>query len=330
MKKSIEFIFALFLICCTLISGVSALNVVTTMPNVWDVTQEIGGENVTVIYAAPPTAVHISSDTIDAILQKNSDFINTADLFIGQGGGMDGTPMTKVTEFRKNNFGKETHWRLMNEVPTTAVPGATNVYDNPTSLIGYAQTIAYILQTADPENANTYAANLETYLKKVSSITTLTTADKELLSDVPIICHFRIKNQAETWLGMNVITSYPNPQSVQAIVDDIHADPAKYLKIAEGSECGKIFVIENIVAGQDIGKAILEALSDENIPCERVIFLNLPKSADGIDTILDYYAYNKALITESINKETQTQSPLCAIPIIGALACAVICLNRRG
>jgi zinc/manganese transport system substrate-binding protein len=329
MKKAFGIILILFLISSMLISGASALNVVTTMPNIWDVTQEIGGDKVTAIYVAPPTAVHISSDTIDAILQKNSDFINTADLFIGQGGGMDGTPITKVTEFRLTNFGKETDWHLMNEVSTSVVPNATNVYDNPTSLIGYAQTIAYILKTADPANADTYDANLAAYLKKVSAVTTLTTADKKLLSDVPIICQFRIKNQAETWLGMHVITSYPSPETVQAIVDDIHADPAKYLKIAEDANCGKIFVIDNIVAGQDIGKPIHEALTDENIPCERVVFLNLPKSADGIDSILDYYTYNKALIVDSINNDTPTQSPLAAIPIIGALACAVIFLNRR-
>ncbi|ABN07264.1 periplasmic solute binding protein [Methanocorpusculum labreanum Z] len=329
MKKTIGIILTLFLICSMLISGASALNVVTTMPNIWDVTQEIGGDKVTVIYVAPPTAVHISSDTIDAVLQKNSDFINTADLFIGQGGGMDGTPITKVTEFRKTNFGKDTDWKLMNEVPTSALPNATNVYDNPTSLIGYAQTIAYILETADPANAGTYAANLETYLKKISTVTTLTPAEKEALSDVPIICQFRIKNQAETWLGMHVITSYPSPETVQAIVDDIHADPAKYSKIAEDAKCGKIFVVENIVAGQDIGKPIHEALTDEKIPCERVVFLNLPKSADGINSILDYYTYNKDLILDSINDETQTQSPLAVVPIIGALACAVLFLTRR-
>jgi len=217
----------------------------------------------------------------------------------------------------------------MNEVSTSEIPNATNVYDNPTSLIGYAQTIAYILETADPANAGTYAANIETYLKKISTVTTLTPAEKELLSDVPIICQFRIKNQVETWLGMNVITSYPSLETVQAIVDDIHADPAKYSKIAKDAKCGKIFVIENVVAGQDIGKSIHEALTDEKIPCERVVFLNLPKSADGINSILDYYTYNKDLILDSINDDTQTQSPLAVVPIIGALACAVLFLTRR-
>lgn len=329
MEKTIGIILTVFLICSMLISGASALNVVTTMPNIWDVTQEIGGDKVTAIYVAPPTAIHISSDTIDAVLQKNSDFIHTADLFIGQGGGMDGTPITKVTEFRLTNFGEKTDWHLMNEVSTSEVPNATNVYDNPTSLIGYAQTIAYILKTADPAYADTYDANLAAYLKKISTVTTLTPAEKELLSDVPIICQFRIKNQAETWLGMHVITSYPSPETVQAIVDDIHADPTKYSKIAEDAKCGKIFVVENIVAGQDIGKSIHEALTDEKIPCERVVFLNLPKSADGINSILDYYTYNKALIVDSVSNETPTQSPMAAVPIMGALACAVLFLSRR-
>lgn len=324
MRKTVLIILALFLVIGISTSGASALNIVATMPNVWDVTQEIGGDKVTVIYAAPPTAVHISSDTIDGVLQQNSEFIRNADLFIGQGGGMDSAAITKISEFVETNFDKKAEWNLMNEVE-----GGVIVYDNPNSLEGYATTVCIILQKADPSNSAYYAENLDKYLSKVSEVTVLSNADKELLSSVPIICHFRIKNQAETWLGMNVITSYPQPETVQAIIDDIHAEPSKYLKIAQDSSVGKIFVIENIVAGQDIGKGIHEALKDENIPCERVIFLNLPKSADGIDSILEYYSYNKALITDLAKGTGEAKSPVGIIPVFGAVLAAAVLLASR-
>lgn len=324
MRKTILIILALFLVIGISASGASAMNIVATMPNVWDVTQEIGGEKVTVIYAAPPTAVHISSDTIDGVLQQNSDFISKADLFIGQGGGMDSAAITKVTEFVETNFDKTVDWKLLNDVE-----GGVIAYDKPESLTGYAKTICTILQANDPSNSGYYADNLDKYLAKVTAETTLSESDKELLNNIPIICHFRIKNQAESWLGMNVVTSYPQPQTVQEIIDDIHANPDKYLTIAQESSIGKIVVIENIVAGQDIGKGIHEALNDENIPCERVIFLNLPKSADGIDSILEYYAYNKALITDFAKGTTEAKSPVGLIPVFGAVLAAAILLTRR-
>lgn len=331
MNRMMRFSFIVLLLIGLLVPGASALTVVTTMPNVWDVTQEVGGSDVEVIYVAPPAAVHISGDTIDALLQQNSEYIKDADLFIGQGGGMDETVITKITEFREKNYALAMDWAFMNETPTTAVPAATVVYDNPTSLAGYTQAIAYILKQADPANATVYNANCADYLARVTSATALTATEQETLSGVPIICHFRIKNQAETWLGMNVVTSYPQPETVQAIIDDIRANPDKYRTIAESSSCGKIFVIENIVAGQNMGIGVHEALLDENIPCERVIFLNLPKSANNVDSILDYYAYNKALILDRVStSDTEpVASPIGLIPIIGGILCAAVLFRRR-
>lgn len=81
MKKVLQILLVLILFCGAAAGTASAADVVTTMPNVADVVQEIGGDKVTVIYVAPPTSVHISSDTIDSVLQQNSDFIQHADLF---------------------------------------------------------------------------------------------------------------------------------------------------------------------------------------------------------------------------------------------------------
>lgn len=304
-----------------LIPGAAAVSVVTTMPNIWDVTQQIGGEHVEVIYVAPPTSVHISSDTIDALLQQNSGFLKNADIFLGQGGGMDKAPLTKVGEFRQKNFGLATSWLLLNNVSTVDVPNVTTTYDNPVSLAGYSEAVCWLLKSADPANATAYDVGLAAYLEKISRETSLSTQEKETLSKVPIICHFRIKNQAVTWLGMNAVDAYPQPHEVQAIIDDIHANPATYQSIAAASPAGKIFVVENIVAGESMGVGIHEALKDAGVPTERVIFLNLPKSADDIDTILDYYAYNKNLILNlAVPEPTATEPAKSPVGIVAALA----------
>lgn len=331
MKKVLQILLVLILFCGAAAGTASAADVVTTMPNVADVVQEIGGDKVTVIYVAPPTSVHISSDTIDSVLQQNSDFIQHADLFIGQGGGMDGAAITKLTEFYEANFGKKPALKLFADVEG----GGNIVYDNPADLRGYAETAAKILCEADPANKEYYEKNLAAYLKKIDAAVQLTVEEAALLSDTPVICHFRIQNQAVNWLGMQVISAYPQPKSVMEIIDDIHANPDKYKDIAAKSKAGRIFVIENTVAGQDIGKAVHEALSDEKIPCKRVIFVNLPKSAAGTDTILDYYAYNKALILDEIQAEPVSSataaaaSPLSCIPAVAGLVFGMVCVLRR-
>jgi ABC-type Zn uptake system ZnuABC Zn-binding protein ZnuA len=275
---------------------VMAINVVTTMPNLWNVASEIGGDAATVIYVAPTAAIHISSDTIDALLQQNSEFIKTADVFLGQGGGMDDAVITKVTEFCTKNFGECVNWQILDNVSKDVIPNATIAYDDPTVLLGYSETVAYLLGVVDPINASVYQTNLNIYLKKIINTTKLTTTEKAILADIPIICHFRIKNQTVNWLGMNCINSYPQPTTVKDLIDDIHANFSKYEMIAEKSSNGKIVIIENIVAGSDMGVSIHEALRDAGVPCERIIFLNLPKSTEDVDTILDYYTYNKNLI----------------------------------
>ena len=328
MKKTVA-LFVVLLLLGLLVPGVAALNVVTTMPNLWNVADEIGGDAITVMYVAPPAAVHISSDTIDALLQQNSEFIKTADVFLGQGGTMDGAVITKVTEFRTKNFGEDTNWLLLDNVSKDTVPNATVTYDNPTALRGYSEAVAYLLSTADPVNASVYRTNLNTYLEKIAEATKLTAAEKETLADIPIICHFRIKNQAVNWLGMNCIDSYPQPATVRDLIDDIHTDPAKYKAIAANSSIGKIIVIENIVAGPDMGIGVHEALKDAGVHCERIIFLNLPKSAENVDTILDYYAYNKNLIlslSPAGVTPSPTQSPFGLLAgALGIFGAALLC-----
>lgn len=324
------------LVCVTLlilgvfVSGASAVNVVTTMPNLWDVAGEIGGDSVTVMYVAPPAAVHIASDTIDALLQQNSEFIKNADVFLGQGGTMDDTVITKVTEFRLKNFGVETTWSLLSDVTKENVPTINIAFDNPTALKGYSAGVAYLLSQADQANEDKYRKNLEDYIAKIDHETALTAEERELLLGTPIICHFRIQNQAVNWLLMNPIDTYPQPTAVKDLIDDIHNNPDKYKEIAESSNSGKIFVIENTVAGPEMGIGVHEALKDAHVPVERVIFLNLPKSATGADTILDYYNYNKNLMLDHLKGDVpkETSAPVGVFAGVIGVLCAALLLRR--
>ena len=340
--KSITGALVALLLVGLLAPGAVALEIVSTMPNVHDVTTEIGGDRVSVISIAQPTAIHISSETIDASLQQHSEFIQNADLFVGQGAGMDATVIGRITEFRRTNFGVDTPWRLINETPASAVPNATPVYDNPGSLKGYSAAVAWILSQADPANATVYAENLRAYHARIDEATVLNQTERAILSTTPIISHFRINNQAVTWLGMDAVASYPTPTAVVDIVGDIINNTEKYRAIAKNSSSGKIVVVENIVAGQDLGIPIHEALVVRGIPAERAVFLNLPRSAPGVDTILDYYAYNRDLIlglvaqapvsnttgTLPATTPAPTAAPLGFVPVLGALACAAVLLRR--
>ena len=335
MKKTyicITIVTLFSLILCTPCMG--ALNVVTTMPNICDVVEEVGGDLVEVRYVAPPNAVHISSDSIDALLQTNHDFIIGADLFIGHGNQMDKNIINKINDFRKNNANKSTEWQCMVKISKNQVPNQTVVYDNPHDLVGYSETITYILSNADKSNQSQYNSNHQKYITKIAKESELSSDEKKVFSKIPIICQFRLKNQAVKWLGMNCINSYPQPISVKEIIDDIQGNVSKYQSIASNSSVGKIIVIDNSVAGPDMGKGVFEALKDNNIPCERIVFLNLPKSADNINSILDYYKYNKNQILSIANMESNSNKNTLNIVLcisIGLLIgiLAVIYYNRR-
>jgi ABC-type Zn uptake system ZnuABC Zn-binding protein ZnuA len=77
------------------------------------------------------------------------------------------------------------------------------------ALAGYSETIAYLLASADPVNASIYLANLNTYLAKIVENTRPSATEQKILSGIPILCYFRIKNQAVNWLCMDCIASYP-------------------------------------------------------------------------------------------------------------------------
>jgi len=103
---------------------------------------------------------------------------------------------------------------------------------------------------------------------------------------------------AEQWLGLNVVSIfgpefYMGGQYTPAkIVDDINANPDKYRNVQ--------YVIENMQSGE-LAKGIEEALNDNGIGADRVIFTNFPKSLDGVESIPGVLDHNKEVVMASPN-----------------------------
>lgn len=298
------------------IPGLTHLSVVTTMPSVFDVVKIVGGNKVTAIYILPAVGVHINTDVIDATIQKYTDELKDSDIFIAQG-GMDTAGINKVIKFREANFNSETDWKLISDVKGQAFPEdtsvtMTNVYNDPESLKGYAAAACKFLIDADPENRNIYLNNWKNYCDEIDRKTKLSSYEKSRLRGTPVIRHKYMVEQTITWMGMDDESiennTFTNTESTKEIIDDIHSRPEHYRYIAKKSETGIILVVDNYVAGPDNAKGIHEALKDKNIPAERIILQNQPKMQKGIDTILDFYIYNKNKILENLPEKKSGNS----------------------
>ena len=318
MRRSLLFVL-LLLVAGLLVPGAAALNVVTTMPNVYDCVNEVGGDHVTAIYIQPAAGVHLSPDVIDGLLQTNSEFIKTADAFIAQK-GMDTAGINKVNEFASANFDFTPDWKYIGDrkIPLEYSLGTgSNVYNDPENLKQYAAVVCSYLIDLDSANQSSYLSNWEAYCSKIDTVTAFTPEEEDTLAGTPVIRHKYMEEQTVTWMNMETVDSFTSTESSGDIVDKINADPDKYRKIARESEAGRIFVVENGVAGPENGKLIYEALQDNKIPSARVIFQNLPKMAAGVDTNLDFYLYNKNLIFNEIKNGYPTVNIVATMANVG-------------
>ncbi len=315
MRRSLLFVL-LLLVAGLMIPGAAALNVVTTMPSVYDVTKEVGGDQTTVIYVQSPASVHITPETLDAAILRLSPDIRTADLFIAQG-GMDDTAIEKITEHVNTYYAGKTDPEAVKALAVYAdtkkittwndkdlghnLGEGNNAYNHPEWVQQYAATVCKFLMEKDPTNESVYYANWEAYCTKVQEATTLTDEEEEIFTTTPVINHYYVWEQACAWLGMpslvNGVTTetqggFPRGNPVATIVTDIQTNPAKYSESAANAYGGRILVLENQVAGE-VAKSIDETLGDQGIGHYRLILQNQPKMIPGVDSILDMLVYNK-------------------------------------
>ncbi len=106
------------------------------------------------------------------------------------------------------------------------------------------------------------------------------------------------------------------------LVDDINANPEKYANVT--------YIIENMQSGE-LAKGVEEALNDQGIPAQRVVFTNFPKSVPGVETIPDVIAYNKGLVMTQTTPTTTPapEAPVGILAALGAVAIGLLLISRR-
>ncbi|HOS83089.1 MAG TPA: metal ABC transporter substrate-binding protein [Methanolinea sp.] len=324
-------IFSLFVL-----TGVSALKVVSTTAVLWDPAQFIGGDKVEVIYVADPTICpHMQSDIIPNRIQMQKDFIRSADLFIAHNGSVDKTyVMPYVEEFMAANGYGNVRW--------TTLKNPSMTWNTPDGAKALSREVAGWIIAADPSNRSYYESRLDEYLARIDAVE-ITPAERNLIAGQDAVVMVWQEDAAKNWLSLDIVSIF-GPEFYMGgkftpvkIVDDINANTSKYRNVR--------YVIENMQSGE-LAKGIEEALIAKGIPVKRVIFTNFPKSIAGVETLPDVLRYNKELVkpleksegktaapevtTQEGGRTTATKTPLGAFALVPlALGAAVFFARRR-
>ncbi len=282
-------------IIIALIPGAMALNVVTTTSVLWDPVQEIGGEDVNVVYIADPSVCpHLQGDILPGLIQKNADSLEKADLFLAHNASIDIATMQAIEKFRDSNGYGKTAWKVLK-------PDA--LWNTPETAVELADTVLGWLKAADATNANAFDERAQAYKEKIMAAGNLTDEEKGLLAKKYAVAITWQRDSVENWLGINVIDVFApefalgGNKTPAKIVDVLKADPQKLYELDLLPGGGKIYVIENMQSGE-MAKGVAEALEDMAIYANRVIFTNFPKSVEGVDSIPDVLTYNKNLVLQ--------------------------------
>lgn len=306
---------------------VNALTVVSTTAVLWDPAQYIGGEKVEAIYIADPTICpHMQSDIIPNRIQMEQDFIRNADLFIAHNGSVDQSyVMPYITDFMAANDYGTVNWVTLEDPSMT--------WNAPSGAKKLSTEVAGWLIAADPANRNYYEARLKEYHAQIDAAD-LTAEEKEVVPGQDAVVMIWQEDAAVDWLGLNAVNVYApefyekGQYTPRAVVNDIYNDPEKYRNVR--------YIIENMQSGE-MAKGLEEALKDNGISVERVIFTNFPKSLPGVDSLPDVLQHNKALVTPPQAGSSQTTAestpPAASFPhflvLIGISVAFVLVLHNN-
>lgn len=274
-------------ILSVIIPGVSGLQVVSTTAVLWDPIQYIGGENVEAIYIADPTICpHVQADIVPNRIQMEMYFIRDTDLFVAHNGSVDQEfVMPYVIKFMEaNNFGT---------VDWVTLENPSMVWNTPEGARELSREVAGWLISADPENKPYYESRLAAYLDLIDAAD-LTPEERDRIAGQDVVVMIWQEEAAIEWLGLNKVSVFApefyerGRYTPRAVVNDVYSNPEKYRNVR--------YVIENMQS-DEMAKGLEEALRDNGINAERVIFTNFPKSLPGVDSLPDVIRYNKGLVT---------------------------------
>ncbi len=319
-RKSLFVVAVLALLLAVPVSA--ELTVVSTTAVLWEPLQYIGGENVEAIYIADPALCpHMQQDVITNRIQLNRDFISAADLYVAHNGSVDQTyVMPFVDDFMAANGYGPFQWTTPDDPSLT--------WNTPEGAENLAGIVKDWLVAADPDNQTYYEGRYASYVALIEGAD-LTDDEQQAIAGQDVIVMIWQKDAVENWLGLNVVNIYA-PEFYQGgkytaakLVDDINANPEKYANVT--------YIIENMQSGE-LAKGVEEALNDQGIPAQRVVFTNFPKSVPGVETIPDVLAYNKGLVmTEAPTSSASPtpQAPLSSLAALGAVAIGLLLVSRR-
>lgn len=299
-------IFCLLGILSVIIPGISGLQVVSTTAVLWDPIQYIGGENVEAIYIADPTICpHVQADIVPNRIQMEMYFIRDTDLFVAHNGSVDREfVMPYVTKFMEaNNFGI---------VEWVTLENPSMVWNTPEGAKTLSHEVADWLIAADPENTSYYESRLAAYLDLIDAAN-LTPEESERISGQDVVVMIWQEEAAIEWLGLNRVSVFApefyerGRYTPRAVVNDVYSNPEKYRNVR--------YVIENMQS-DEMAKGLEEALRDNGINAERVIFTNFPKSLPGVDSLPDVIRYNKGLVTPKNEVKGTAPAQSESLPVV--------------
>jgi len=310
-------------ILSVIIPGVSGLQVVSTTAVLWDPIQYIGGEKVEAIYIADPTICpHVQADIVPNRIQMEMYFIRDTDLFVAHNGSVDREfVMPYVTKFMEaNNFGT---------VDWVTLENPSMVWNTPEGARELSREVAGWLISADPENKPYYENRLAAYLDLIDAAD-LTPEERDRISGQDVVVMIWQEEAAIEWLGLNKVSVFApefyerGRYTPRAVVNDVYSNPEKYRNVR--------YVIENMQS-DEMAKGLEEALRDNGINAERVIFTNFPKSLPGVDSLPDVIRYNKGLVTPKNEVKgtapAQSGSPPVAVTVSLLVSVSLLLYWRR-
>jgi zinc/manganese transport system substrate-binding protein/manganese/iron transport system substrate-binding protein len=271
----------IFAILCLILNPVHAeitgkrLHIVTTIPPITNIVENIGGSLITVTGIVPNG---MDSHTFEPV-PTDAKKLASADIIIVNGLNLE-VPTTKLAEKVKktdtpivrlaNETLPEEEWQYDFSFPKEQGNPNPHLWPNIAMTIRYAEIIRDRLAEYDPHNANLYADNATAYIAKLTRLDqaifacvgTIRETNRKLVTYHDSFAYFAPR------YGMEVIAAIqpasftePGPRDIVHIIEQIKRE--KILAIF-GSEVFPSKIMEQIA--RESGAMYIDELSDDELP----------------------------------------------------------------
>ena len=276
LHRPIIGILILSLVLSSLLVGCQAtetakLQVVTSTSLLTYIVQQVGGDMVNVVNIIPPTQHPGDFDATPRDIQKLAD----AKLFLVHG-------------WPGETFVPDLIASAGNPDLTLVTIKIEGNWMTPPVQLEATDRIAAALSDVDAENRSVYQDAAEEYKEAITAKQAEIEAKlaEVNLSDINVICAFWQAGFVG-WTGLNVITTYGDPDSLTPQVVQELVDTGKAENVT--------LIIDNLHSGRDAGAGIAEELG-----CTRIILSNFPGGFDDTETWEKAIDHSIDLILEAV------------------------------